>query len=799
MLDLKKKNLTDPLAEFRAKDPHVHEFPKSCQQAIDIVKVAENGIFELPGERFSATWRLKDINYKLLGEEERDSILYRYATKVINPIQDKIKITLINEKKDIQEMEEEYLYPNAYDDYDELRKNVNTEVLARIKNSRQGFHQSKYITITCEADKVMNIDLKFQNMNEDLTKGLAELGSDCIILNGDERLNLIHKVLNPNINKKTYLPSLSTMTKKNRSFLDEIVNMQGFDFSNPTYERFRIGKKYCSALYVTSYPDIISDDFIDKLMNFPVESIISIDAVPISAEAARKFISGIYNDVENKIRKQQEIRNKNRNYATDISESVKAEKKDVKEYMEQARESCEKMYLTGITMIVMTDTLSELLSTIESIKVIADKEQVNMETAWMQQKEAFMTALPIGNRYTDNLRTTFTSDIATLCPFQAANLETTGIRICYGIDRINDEPLMGNRKNLTFGGGFYLGKPGSGKSCDAKWEMANILAGTTDKIIVIDPTLEYKNEVDIFKGAYLNFSPDTDNYLNPLNIDIKAYGSGRLDDFINDTADFMLVMFSLMMPGETGIVHRTIISRSVRQLYKNIEKLPKEQRYIPILSDLKEVIEEQQEPEARKLSLALELFTTGGFSMFNHQTNVVLNSRYTCFGIRDVGKNMFGLAMLCINRYIDEQVDINWKNNTTTWIYYDEVHELLKVDQSADYLDKSWRKHRKQNAIDTGLTHTLEEIVKNEKAETMVKNSEFLMLLKSSQNSVLAMRENIEGFKPEFNQFLLNAPTGYGVMKHGSVIIPVNARIQEDNPLLRIFNTDPLKKFEEDD
>ena len=236
---------------------------------------------------------------------------------------------------------------------------------------------------------------------------------------------------------------------------------------------------------------------------------------------------------------------------------------------------------------------------------------------------------------------------------------------------------------------------------------------------------------------------------------MSIFESDEFNNFIDETADYMLVMFNLMMPEEIGIVHRTIINRSIKQLYRNIKSLPKKDRFVPIMSDLKRVIESQKEPEARKLSLALELFTDGAFSMFNHRTNVVLDSRYTCFGIRDVGHNLFGMAMLSINRYIDEQVKKNREEGITTWIYYDEVHELLKVRESADYLDNSWRKHRKLNAIDTGLTHTLEEIVSNDTAEAMVKNSEFLMLLKSSQDSFEAMVNNIEGFEPEYSKYII--------------------------------------------
>ena len=148
MKKTKKVNFTDPLAGFRQTDPQIHPFPKSAQEAIDIVRVAENGIFELPGNRYSKSYRIKDINYKHAGEEERDSMLYTYATKVVNAVQNPFQLTFINRRKDLQAMKAEYLYPERNDEFQELRGYVNQEVLRRLKVSRKGFKQEKYITVS---------------------------------------------------------------------------------------------------------------------------------------------------------------------------------------------------------------------------------------------------------------------------------------------------------------------------------------------------------------------------------------------------------------------------------------------------------------------------------------------------------------------------------------------------------------------------------------------------------------------------------------------------------------------------
>lgn len=791
----KTKITSDSIDKYCKKDKSLYKMPKSVQETIDIVKVSESGLFELPGNRFSATWELEDVNYKIEDELSKDDFLYKYFTEVINPINCPFKITIKNKKKDIQSIEDDYLIPYIHDEYIELRENVNKEVLRRIKQSRRGFQQNKYITISTDVKKGENLELKFKNIGQDLEKGLVTLGSGIKKLNGDERLEIIRDILQPD--ETLPMPRLSELISKNRSYADELVSMQGMDFTdNERYEGFRNGKKYATALYAASYPDILSDEFIDNLMDFPVESLISLDFTPVSTKAANDFINSVYLAVEKKISRQQQVRNRNREYSSDISETVKREKEDVKKVIDQSRESCEKMFLGALTMIIFADTKSELLSAVSSIKSLAEKKSVRMEIAWMQQKESFMTALPIGNRYIENLRMMFSSDIATLCPFQSARIKVTGDKICYGIEMVSDNVVFGNRKALTFGGGFYFGKPGSGKSQDAKWEMAYVLAASDDHIICIDPTLEYRKLIPVFKGGYLNFSPGEKNYINPLECDLSIFGTDKLDEFIDDTTDYMYAVFNSIMPDELESGHNTIISRCVRLLFERINEMDIKDRYIPLMEDLKKVISEQPEPQAEKLSLALEIFVTGAFRIFNHHTNINLNTRFTCFGIRDVGKKMFGLAMLTISRFINKQADINHKKGITTRIYYDEIHEVLKDEESARYLDKSWRKHRKQGAIDTGMTHTIEEIIKNDIAETMIKNSEFIFMLKSSKISCNAIINSVEGMKENYIRYIINSRPGCGLLKHGKEIVPIDGTMADDNPLSVLFNTDPYKNTE---
>ena len=44
-----------------------------------------------------------------------------------------------------------------------------------------------------------------------------------------------------------------------------------------------------------------------------------------------------------------------------------------------------------------------------------------------------------------------------------------------------------------------------------------------------------------------------------------------------------------------------------------------------------------QPEEAKDIALSLELFVNGSLNIFNHQTNVDVDNRFTVYGIRDLG------------------------------------------------------------------------------------------------------------------------------------------------------------------
>ena len=202
------------------------------------------------------------------------------------------------------------------------------------------------------------------------------------------------------------------------------------------------------------------------------------------------------------------------------------------------------------------------------------------------------------------------------------------------------------------------------------------------------------------------------------------------------------------------------------------------------------------EDEAKDIALSLELFVNGSLNIFNHQTNVDVDNRFTVYGIRDLGTELSPITMLVMMESIQNRIVENGKRGKATWLYIDEFHVLLNSEYSAKYLQQLWKKVRKQGGLCTGITQNVVDLLQNYTATTMLANSEFVALLKQANTDSSKMAEVI-GVSEAQLRFVTNTASGMGLIKCGSVVIPFDNQISKDTDLYRLYNTNIHEKIAE--
>ena len=775
----------DGFKELKKASEPLYKAPKSIQQTIEIMKVAENGIFEVARNRFSKCYRFQDINYTTTNETEQIDIFERYC-KFLNSLDVSFKITINNKNKDMEQVRDYVFLQRQDDGYDGFRRIYNDIMEQKIHEGRQGIEQERYLTITIERKNFEEAKAQFATIEASVHKAFGELGAEIVPLSGNERIKVLYDYYHLG-DENSFDFDIRDAKKVGADFRNDLCN--GMIQFYPDY--FKDEKKFCRALFIKKYPSSLSDRFLNEITSLPVHSITSIDVVPIPKDMTTKILQKKYLGIESDIIKQQRVRNKNNDFSSEISYNKRIEKKEIEEIMDDVRENDQCLYYVSVTIILMADTKEELDSMTETVETIGKRNSVTIEEHYLKQRESLNTALPIGVRQVETMRTMLTQSLAVLMPFNVQELNDK--QGCYyGINQVSKNINIGNRKKLINGNGFVFGVPGSGKSFFCKMEMGNVFLSGNDEIIVIDPMNEYFDIAETYGGTVVNMSTYTDNYVNPLDMDVWSLDLNDSKGMIREKGEFMLGLCEQCMGESLNSRQKSIIDRCVRKLY--IEIARNREKYVPIMSDFYEILMNQPEDEARDIALSLELFVNGSLNIFNHQTNVDVDNRFTVYGIRDLGTELSPITMLVMMESIQNRIIANGKRGIATWLYIDEFHVLLNSEYSAKYLQQLWKKVRKQGGLCTGITQNIVDLLQNYTATTMLANSEFVALLKQANTDSSRMAEVI-GVSEAQLRFVTNTSSGMGLMKCGNVVIPFDNTIEKGTDLYNLYNTNIHEKI----
>ena len=207
-----------------------------------------------------------------------------------------------------------------------------------------------------------------------------------------------------------------------------------------------------------------------------------------------------------------------------------------------------------------------------------------------------------------------------------------------------------------------------------------------------------------------------------------------------------------------------------------------------VLQDVYNALLQQDEKEAHHVATALEIYVKGSLNLFNHRTNVNVNNRIVCYDIKELGKQMKKLGMLVIQDQVWGRVTANRTAGKSTRYYMDEMHLLLKEEQTAAYSVEIWKRFRKWGGILTGLTQNVKDLLSSREVENIFENSDMIIMLNQAagDRQILAKQLNIS---PHQLSYVTHSGEGEGLLFFGNVILPFVDRFPTDLELYRIMTT----------
>jgi len=336
----------------------------------------------------------------------------------------------------------------------------------------------------------------------------------------------------------------------------------------------------------------------------------------------------------------------------------------------------------------------------------------------------------------------------------------------------------------------------SGKSFSAKREIANCFLLTNDDIIICDPEAEYAPLVERLHGQVIKISPTSSNYINPMDLNLDYSDD---ESPLSLKSDFILSLCELIVGGKEGLqpVQKTIIDRCVRLVYQDYLNDPRPEN-MPILEDLYNLLRAQDEKEAQYIATALEIYVTGSLNVFNHQSNVDINNRIVCYDIKELGKQLKKIGMLVVQDQVWNRVTINRAAHKSTRYYIDEMHLLLKEEQTAAYTVEIWKRFRKWGGIPTGITQNVKDLLSSREVENIFENSDFVYMLNQAGGDRQILAKQL-GISPHQLSYVTHSSEGEGLLFYGSTILPFVDHFPKNTELYRIMTTKPQELKKEDE
>ena len=744
----------------------------------------QDGICRVGTDYYTKTIRFQDINYQLAQQEDQTEIFEEWCS-FLNFFDSSVhfELSFMNLATDSEKFERSIAIAHRNDGFDEVRDEYTGMLKRQMEAGNNGLTKTKYLTFGIHAESMKIAKPRLIHIEMDLLNNFKRLGVQAETLDGKERLELMHQEFHMGDDQKFFF-DWKWLVPSGLSVKDFIAP-SSLNFKNGRV--FQMGELWCAMSFLSITASDISDRMLADFLSMESTQIVTMHIQSVDQTEAIKTVKHTITELDrSKIEEQKKaVRS---GYDMDIIPSDLATYgNDAKALLKELQSQNERMFLLTFLVLNTGKTQQELENNVFQANSIAQKHNCSLVRLDFQQEQGLMSSLPLAHNEIEIQRGMTTSSTAIFVPFTTQELFQSGREaLYYGLNALSNNLIMVDRKLLKNPNGLILGTPGSGKSFAAKREIANAFLVTDDDIIISDPEAEYSALVQRFGGQVIKIAPTSDQYINPMDINMNYSDD---DNPIALKADFILSLCELIVGGKEGLkpVEKTVIDRCIHQIYNRYFEDPRPEK-MPLLEDLYKALLKQEEPEAKNVATALEIYVTGSLNVFNHRTNVDINNRLVCYDIKDLGKQLKKIGMLVVQDQVWGRVTENRSEGKSTRYYMDEMHLLLREEQTAAYTVEIWKRFRKWGGIPTGITQNVKDLLASRQVENIFENSDFIYMLNQAvgDRAILAKQLNIS---PHQLSYVTHSGEGEGLLFYGNVILPFVDRFPKDLELYRIMTT----------
>ena len=758
--------------------------PHSAQDTLPFRQMYPDGLCRLDDTTWSRCIEFEDVNYQLAGQDDQTAI-FEALCDMYNAHDSSIgmELTLVCRKVNRADFRKRIEIAAQGDPFDGVRALYTEMLRAQLEHGNNGMVKTKFLVLTIEAADIRTARARFSRIILDGLGHFKVMGALAKALDGREWLAVLHGVLHPDGERFSF--EWDWLAPSGLHVKDFIVP-SSFRFGEA--RRFRMGGKYGAASFLQITAPELNDRVLADLLDTDSSIFVSLHIRSLDQNEAIKTVKRKITDLDSmKIDAQK--RAAREGFDIDIIPSDLATYGvEAKKLLQDLQSRNERMFNMTFLMLHLAPTKQKLEIAVSQAASVAQTYNCLLTRLDFQQEDGLMSSLPLGLNRIRIERSLTTSALAVFVPFVTQELFMGGDAMYYGLNALSGNMILLDRKQSRCPNGLVFGTPGSGKSMSCKREITYVMLTTKDNVIICDPEDEYSPLVNRLGGQVIRLSPNSRDYVNPLDINLNY---SEEENPLALKSDFVLSFCELIMGSKTGLeaIEKTVIDRAVQKIYQPYFADPRPEN-MPILSDLMAALIAQHIPEADRVAQALDLYVNGSLNFFNHRTTVDIRNRLVCFDIKGLGKNLKKPGMLIVQDAVWNTVTINRAIGRSTWYFVDEFHLLLKEEQTAAYSAEIWKRFRKWGGIPTGATQNPKDLLSSPEIENILENSDFIYMLNQAagDRKILAERLNISS---EQLAYVTNSEPGHGLLFFNNVILPFADDFPKDTELYKLLTTKP--------
>jgi conjugal transfer ATP-binding protein TraC len=585
--------------------------------------------------------------------------------------------------------------------------------------------------------------------------------------------------------------------QKGITALRDFIAPSSIEFSST---HFQLGTRYARTYYVYGYPRQIYTGWLSGMVNLDEVIDMSLYVYPVESQVVLENLRKKVTQLEAGLQIDSE-----KGHIRDPGKQAAIQ--DAEEMRDKLQVGEERFFRFGLYFTIYASSIDELEFVSHKVESMLGQQLIYSKPASSQQEQGFNSTIP---QMTDQLqirRNMSTGALSTSFPFTSADLSQEN-GILYGINMHNSGLVIFDRFSLENGNSVVFAKSGAGKSFAVKLEaLRSMMFGT--EIFIIDPENEYQRMCESVGGAYVRLSLSSATRINPFDLP-QVIDSEDADNALRSNLITLHGLLRLMMggaqaqmlggsgammpalaPSEEADLDAALIETYAKAGITN-DPLTHTSRP-PTIADLYDTLLHMG-GSGPQLAQRLRKYTTGTFAgIFSQPSNINIDNPLAVFNIRDLEDELRPVAMYIVLNYIWNKTKSDQKRRI---LIVDEAWQLMKYEDSANFLFSLAKRARKYNLGITTITQDVEDFMGSRMGRAIVANASMQLLLKQSSSAVDVLSDVFK-LTAEEKKRLSQFPVGQGLFFAGQNHVHIQIAASPTETGLITTNPDQLQQMQQ--